>query len=110
MVEGGRHSGPAVEVLSACAGDRYSLAEERTLGADFLVELLQGLGCYCVSSCKGPLVEVPGLRVGLGGTITKLVAYAQNLQCRLRLEFCTTVSRLGGVKLFAVKMCSSVYK
>ena len=87
VVEGGRHSGPAVEVLSACAGDRYSLAEERALGADFLVESLQILGCSCVSFCKRPLVEVPGLLVGFGGTLTKLVAYAEIVQCMLTLEF-----------------------
>ena len=74
LVEECRHSSPAVEVLSACAGDRYPLAEERTLGVDFLVESLQGLGCLCVSKCKGSLVEAPGMLVGFGGTMTKLMA------------------------------------
>ena len=38
VVKGGRHSGPAVQVLPARASDDDPLAKERALGADFLVK------------------------------------------------------------------------
>ena len=46
LVEGPRHSKPAVEVLPARAGDHHALAHERAqlandAGADFLVDSLQ---------------------------------------------------------------------
>ena len=49
VVKGGRHSGPAVQVLPARASDDDPLAEERALGADFLVKVIQALGCIGMS-------------------------------------------------------------
>ena len=41
VVKRGRYPGLAIQVLPACAGDHHLLAEERALGADFLVDQVQ---------------------------------------------------------------------
>ena len=51
VVKSGRHSGSAVQVFPACAGDYHPSAEEGTLGSDFLVESVQVLGCWGESLC-----------------------------------------------------------
>ena len=54
VVKGGRHPSLAIQVLPACAGDHYPLAEERALNADFLVELLQ---CFVVGCGLGGVLR-----------------------------------------------------
>ena len=66
VVEGGRHSGLAIQVLPACAGDHHRLAEERALSADFLVHSLQCFvgGCsLCGVLRRRKLVQPAGLLV-----------------------------------------------
>ena len=43
VVEGGRHPGPAIQVLPASTRDHHPLAEERALGAYELVDEVQSL-------------------------------------------------------------------
>ena len=76
VVKGGRHSSPAIQVLPTGAGDHHVLAEERALGADFLVKLLQVLDCWGASVCCRQRVQPPGLLVVLVDDPTKLVARA----------------------------------
>ena len=66
MVERGCHPSLAVQVLSARARDYHTLAGERALGADFVVEYLQALGSWCESLGRCQREEPPGLLVVLG--------------------------------------------
>ena len=86
VVKGGRHSGPAVQVLPARASDDDPLAEERALGADFLVELVQELGCFGDSLYGRQHADPPGFLVILGNPLTTLIANAQKILRILRLE------------------------
>ena len=73
MVERGRHPGPAVQVLPARARDHHQLAEERALGADFLVDDAQFFGGLCVSLTRSQRIEPPGLQVVFGDAVAELV-------------------------------------
>ena len=73
VIEGGHHSGPAVEVLPARASDNDPLAEERALGADFLVEYVQVCCCVGVPLGRGQCVQLSGPMVVFDNTKALLV-------------------------------------
>ena len=49
VVEGGNRPGLAIQVPPARVGDHHLIAQERTLGMNFLLEFLQALGGICLS-------------------------------------------------------------
>ena len=70
--------GPPTYVAEGNACDPHWLAEERALGADFLLEPIQCSGDTCISLRRCQCVQPPGLQVVLGNTKAFLVKMSEH--------------------------------